>query len=407
MPNSFGTSAYTWPIFSPAMVREHRQRFRLQPIPELNRANGIWISGGRWPSRGYILLSGTDYADLQSRVGLYGTDYHLDLEETQTGRTITLRNLCIVQARCVTSGVAGDGAALYLVELTDRRGLLWNPWFQQPTASYYNVPAPAYPGEYYYGSLNNYAVWSWADMIRDLWEQQQTPLGEFPGLPINPEGPPEGFIHPGVSSWMALNRILELLGCTIAVNLASASPYTIASYSAADASFASLTTANAVRLEDDWQYIDVGAARVPKNVVVHFHRRNQYYGTEETLTLTSYQWQTRPLYTVSVDASAQYAGGVGTHFLWDDFQVRYDTDGNPVTDDAVKAKVIARERAGQYYAAITRNTSGFMHKVYAGLVPFVTGSQVDGVCFRRNAEQPGGWRTEIVRGMDPPWEWMK
>lgn len=406
MPNSFGIAPHTYPLYPSAGLNDLRTRFRLEPIAALERANGIWIPGGKWPARGWILLSGTDYADLRSQLGLYSINYDLNLEDVETKQQITLQNLCIVQARCVTSGVPGDGNALYLIELTDCRGMLWNPWFQVPTASYYNVPAPAYPGRFYDGSLEAGAEWNWAAMLRDLWEQMETHLGDWPGLPVSPPWPPRNYIFPGVSGWLALNRLLSHLGCTVAVDLTIDQCYTIASYEQTDATFTELATKHAGKLEDDWQYIDAGAARIPGNVIVHFHRRNKYYGTEETLTLNSNQWEMRSFYTVEIAAPADYPDATGTHFLWDDFPVQYDRDGNPEAVDVATAEAIAQERVDQYYATITRAGFGYMRRVYTGLLPFVTGPQVDGVCYRQNGQQAGGWRTEIVRGMNPPWEWM-
>lgn len=406
MPNSFGNLDRTWPLKDSADLPRLRDWYDLDPIPELRYANSIYVSGGKWPARGWILLSLKDYAELHEELGLWANDYYLNLEDTYTGAAVTLRWLAIVQARCVSSGMEDDENAVYLIELTDRRGLLWNPWYQTPTASYYNVPAPAYPGRYYDGSLKAYAHWSWNTLVGDLWDQMQTQLGTYPGLPLAAPSLPENWNFPGVSAWLALNRVLTFLGCTVTANLLydatgeTVTAYQIANYSQTDVLFDALTEANRGLLEDDMQYIDVGAARVPGTVIVHFHRRNQYYGTEETLRLDSWQWQMRGFWTHAVAAPAIYANASGVHFLWSDFEVRYDADGNPLAADVVTATAVAEEQAADYYNSITRGTQGYMRRVYTGLVPFTTGPSVDGVCFRQDSRNRGGWRTEIVRGID-------
>jgi len=305
-------------------------------------------------------------------------------------------------------GVANDANAIYLVELTDARGLYSNQWFKYPTNSYYNMPAVAYPnGTFYTGSRNGGSDWTWSTLIGNLWGQM-TKLGTYPGLPSTPTGTPENFILPGVSAWDALNDILDLLGFAIAVNPVSATPYTIVSLGATDATFTAAQTKYKGRLEDDLAWIDVGSGRVPGSVTVYFHRRNSFYGTEETVTSDASQWTTTPLYSVTINAPSTFTGAVGKHFIWDDFTVRYDIDGNPVAADTTTAATIAAERVQQYYNLIYYGTLGFMAQSYAGIVPFVTGSQCTGVSWRQvldfedhlKDDNRLGWRTEIVRGAE-------
>lgn len=429
MANAFSTSATnlatgteTYRLFDPRALRAARIRFLRDTIPELALANSIYIPGDSYPARGWILLTAYDYGQLRdtTRTGLYGTNYALQIDECIPASTgglapLTLQNLVIVQARCVSTGLTGDASAIYLVELTDRRGVLVNPWFQAPTASYYNVRAPAYsnPDQYYDGSLPPGAggvPWTWDQMVGDLWGQMGSMLGAtYPHLPFVPGGTPEGWSFPGVTAWTAMNRILRHLGCSVAVDLRSATaPYTISLDGGDDPVFTALQAASVTsnRLVDDLAYIDAGSGRTPATVKVCFHRRNQYYGTEETIRLDSYQWEMRGLYGVTVAAPAAFAASVGTHYLWDDFTIRYDENGIPLAVDVATATTIAAERAAEYYARIARGTSGYMRQLYTGTIPFVTGGLVDGVAYRqdfRDNHQRHGWLTEIARGMDDPW----
>jgi hypothetical protein len=411
--NSFGTAFLQFPIYDSSLERRNRARFRREALPLLERANSFYIPTGRWPSRGWILMRRTDY----NLINTYSTSLQLQIGDPRSRDNVgVLQNLSIVQAQCVTRGVAADPDAIYLVELCDDQSILDNKWFQCPITSAYNVRVPAYPQTFYPWSLNAGSPWTWSTMLQDMWTQMSAIggggqiLGAWPGLPSAPTGTPEGFWFPGVPIWVAFNDVIEYLGMTVAPDLTKANPYTIVSAGAADAAFAALQAkyggvgSPTYFLEDDLEWIDTGAGRVPATVKVLFRRRNQVYGTEETVRVDSpYQWESAAYYTVSINAPAQFASAVGVHFLWSDFTVEYDMDGNPLAADVATASAIAAERVTQYFARIYRQTAGFMTQTYAGALPFVCGSQVDGVCYYQDYRQgDGGWRTKIVRGAYPP-----
>jgi hypothetical protein len=393
MLNAFGTATSQVALVDPRDARRYRQRFRRDAVRELACANSLYVPLGERPARGWILLPRSDYDSIRG----YGTSYQLNLGIPG----LSFGNLSIVQAQSVTTGLLGDQDAIYLVELTDARGVLANQFFQYPTNSYYNVLSPAYPGRYYASSMSGGITnWTWATMIGDLWNQLTFFLGAFPGLPIVPSGTPTNWNLPGVSAWRALNAMLTHIGLGISCDLTSATPYGIVSLGAADASFDNLTAKYVNRLEDDLDWIDLGSGRVPGNVIVYFRRINQYYGTEETIRRDNLQWATNSVYSVNVSAPAFFVGAVGTHYIQDDFPVRYDIDGNPLAADVATAAAIATERVSQYFDDIYSRTSGSMNRTYTGVLPFYAGSQVDGVCWRQDFQdqQREGWRTQVIRG---------
>jgi hypothetical protein len=413
--NTFGvaysagvTSEKRVPLYDPRKIRESRSRFRRDQIPELAYANSIYIPSGRWPTRGWILLARQDYDNLAAGKGLYGTVFQLQIDEcVPSGNSLTFKNLVVVQAQCVTTGIASDSNAVYLVEITDARGLVWNRWFQKPVVAGYNVRSPAYPDQYYSLTINGGIPWTWNQLCQNLWPSE---LGVYPGLPIVPASTPENWNLFGMSVFQSLCDVLDHLGCTIAVDLTKDSPFTIVSQGASDSVFDALTAQWNGRKEDDQEWIDTGSGRVSGTVTVLFHIRYQYYGTEESIRNDSLQWQTKSVYQVSQAAPAFFTGAVGTHYLCDDFQVRVDIDGNPFVADITTANAIATERIAQYFDRIYSGTQGFLRRVYGGIVPFATGSLVDGVCFRQDFREPfkrQGWLTEAVRGLDPPWPQVK
>ena len=409
--NSFGPYNLQVPLYDPREVWENRARFRRDSIKLLGRANSFYCPAGRWPCRGWILLAREDYDKLDK----YSTELQLNISDTTKADNVdTLKLLSVVQAQCVTRGLASDKNALYLVEVTDGRGILCNEWFQFPTTSSYNIRVPAYPstdrgGTFYTNSMNTgvspTTTWTWSTMLKDLWDQMGTFLGAFPGLPSAPHGTPEGFWFSGVPAWTALCDVLEYLGMTVACDLTKALPYTIVTQDAADAAFTALENKYAPP-EDDLEWIDTGAARVPKTIKVLFRRRNSVYGTEETVTyrndIMAEQWSMESIYTVSVNAPVKFASAVGTHYLWSDFTIRYDDSSNPSDADITWANTIANERVRQYFDRIV----GFMSKTYGGALPFATGSQVEGVCWSHDYSNQDWqvWKTQIVRcGGVQPW----
>ena len=417
-------AAATAPLYDPRFERSSRRRFHRPLIPELELANSLYVSSGLWPARGWILLRRGDY----NNINPYAINLQLQIEDF-SGNSLTFQNLSIVQARCVSRGIAADPNAIYLVELTDLRGLVYNKWFQWPLDQFYNVRAPAYPDDYYTDSLSGgSSTWTWDGMVGNIWGQMFPPLPAYPGLPISPTSPVEGFSYVGVAAWEAVNQILDLLGCAVAVDLTqNTAPYSIVDLSVDDEIFADLQEQFSGNLEDDLEYIDPGAGRVPFSVTVFFQRRNEFYGTEETIRMDNLQWSSTPSYSVKIHGP--FTNATGEHFLWSDFTVRFDIDNNPLASDVTTANAVAAEQVQEYYNRLLGGTQGYMRQSYAGALPFVTGSSCYGVCWhmdfkaqdyareddpvlrmstpqaRPETRQAGrlGWRTEIIRGPYPAW----
>lgn len=410
MPNTFGTKKTRVQLVDPRAIRRARERFRRETIPELEFANSLYVPRGRRAARGWILLTASDYASVRnadlsgsSLQPGYSTSFQLEIDDLNNP-PLTFSKLAIVQACCVTTGLTGDPNAIYLVELTDQRGVLENRWFSFPTVSYYNVLAPAYPASYYAASLiGGVTPWTWDEMIEDLWNQMGAFLGAYPLKPPTPAGTPTNWNLNGVNAWAALNAILAHLGMAVSCDLANAAlstPYGLVGRGGADATFATLLTTWAANLEDDLAWIDAGSGRVPGVVIVYFRRVNQFYGTEETVRSDALQWATNATYSVPVNAPTAFLGASGTASLWDDFPVRYDVNGNQLAADVTTAAAIASERVTQFFQDIYDGTLGYMDQTYTGALPFYAGSQVDGVCWRQDyqANARTGWVTQIKRG---------
>lgn len=406
--NTFGSTGTQFALCDPLEPTLNRTRFRRGDIPLLHKVNHFYCPSGKLPFKGWLLLPRYEY----DQISPYSTSLQLKIgDTTRSDNVSTIKHLSIVQARCVTRGLESDRNALYLIEITDRRGVLHNQWFQFPTNpnTMYNIRAPAYPqtdrgGTFYTNSMNGGTTWTWQTMIQDLWTQMSALLGIWPGFPqgFAPDGTPEGYYFPGVPAWPALCNVLDHLGLKIACNLTSDVPYTLVVENAEDSSLTSLQSQYQGSLEDDLEWQDVGAGRLPGTVKVMFRRRNDVYGSEETVRRDSFQWVTDSVYSVTINAPGDFSTAPGTHHIWSDFTVRYDHNGVIYPADATFAATLARQRVDQYFAH-TR-PDAFMTKTYAGALPFTTGSKVEGVCWYRNRQDSySGWRTQIVYGPDPPW----
>ncbi len=220
--------AESFRLCDPREVRLNRARFRRDAVPLLSRANSFYCPAGRWPSCGWVLLPRNEYVKLNA----YSTTLELKLgDPTKPDNVDTLSKLAVVQAQCVTRGIASDVNALYLIELTDARGILHNRWFQAPITSAYNIRSPAYPQTFHPSSMNGGTTWTWTTMLQDMWTQMNTIgggiLGTWPGLPSVPSGTPEGFWFVGVPIWYAFNDVVEHLGLSLVCNLTASAPFTI------------------------------------------------------------------------------------------------------------------------------------------------------------------------------------
>lgn len=387
MPQTFGG----YPLYGADMVLENRRHFRRAFLPQVVRANCLYVPAGRWPAQGWLLMRRADFLNLNTAAA-----QSLVVNDGVHGN-VTFNGLYVVQARSVTEGVPDDKDAVLLVQVTDSRGLYFNPWYQLGTTSQYNVIAPAYPNEYYELTMDGAAAFKWTRMVRDLWLQMPL-LGSYPGLPVSPNSTPENWSFPGLPVWLALNEVLDQLGCVVSANLSAASQYGIIAAGSADATFTAFENANVA--EDEYPFIDSGAGRAPGTLVVYFHRRNRYYGTEETVARTTGQWQTSELYSVSVTATAagfpSFNSNPGVGFLWSDYTVEFDENNSPIASSLAGAVTIAVDQAASYYALIQRGTSGMMDRTYTGAQALGTSGQIDGVRWYQHGNM--GWRMQVIRG---------
>lgn len=356
---------------------------------DLSRVNTLLNPLGKTPCRGWFLLLSThlDSIDLN---GLHSVTYNDD----RWGE-VKARNLVIAREPVKVHYTMNTGESLscFLVEVTDRRGQLSNPIFQQAVNKLYNVREPGYGASYYTATTNGGTAWTWAELIQDLWEAMPL-LGTFPGLPVTPAGTPEGWIFQGVSAWESLCMILEHAGCAVACDLTlETDQYSIVEVGTADATIDSLIAeleADHRKLHDA-EFKTVARGRIPYGVRVFFHTIR---GDSATVP-----WLVNSVYTVDIVGPDSATAEPGLyHPVWSDTPAIYDASST-LTNAAALA-TIAQEQADEYFANIRGAGGTRLHRIYDGAADIHPTGTIKGVSWKQNPlplAEEGGIVTEIIR----------
>lgn len=300
----------------------------------LRRANSFTCPLGAEPGRGRLLM-------------LRGDLLALDLEDTHDlvfddGRSrVTLRNLVIVRAAAALPSSRDNQQGAVWVDVADRRHLA----ARTAIDAAYNLrsqPGEDETGPIWYAStlddsVNPSVLWSWEDMVNDIWDTVGM-LGDYPGLPFAPDGDPEGFNFYGASAYNALNSVLGQLSCALKYDPIE-DVFSVVQIGDTDAvADAALSDYDAARLWDDYD-IESAIGRIPEKVVVHFRKHLWIPDTDGG----------SPWHTVEVEDADPLPGvEAGTRaLLYDGLPASYDADGVLVNE----ADIIARadERAADYF----------------------------------------------------------
>src|SRR5437868_2302810 len=113
--NTFGSvssgGADVFDLFDPRLIRSARAARLRNDIPELRYANSLYISNGMFPARAWFLMRRGDFV----RIDPYSTTLQLNITDLGANPAgLTFKNLTVVQARCVSRGIAADPNSLYL-----------------------------------------------------------------------------------------------------------------------------------------------------------------------------------------------------------------------------------------------------------------------------------------------------
>ncbi len=369
----------SFPLLAPEIERENAAR-NGSPLTPWGAANSYRNRLGGASGRGWILL-------LRSDLDSLGIDTKADLvfSGDQNKATLTLRSLHIVKAGVICPGQRGDGDGACWAEIADRRRLLR----AIPIDKAYNLrDAPGSAG-YYSATKNAGSAWTWTQLVEDVWGivgTGATKLGAYPGLPFAPDGTPEGFnFYGGASALMALDAVLERLGCALKLDLI-ADAFSIVRIQSADA-----TATAALALRDGERIWDAEPqfptrGKLPQYVRVLFSKQR------DTTDTTGGS----PFYVVDVaDASGTPAAvEAGTYaVIKDDMPALYAAG---VLSNGAALATRAAERSADWYR-IAKQTR--VSRTYTGLwsdVGLRPGAQLQAEVFEERGDDPLGFRTSIL-----------
>lgn len=395
------------PLYSPKVEAANLRRLKKPIPPEFWKANSIHLPLGRESGRGWLLMRRGDLDEIV--LNELHTLVFEDVEENGLRPQSRLYVDSLVIAReplCLTpSHIAGDPEAIYLVEVADSRHLARMVTLR----AYYNLRARPYTtgaDKYQLESLNpdTNDAWTWDEMVGDIWDTMSDKLGEYEGLPFEPDGTPENWNFTGLSAWDALCDVLDRLGCAVAPVLAL-NESTGIGYSIVQVGAPNLVIEEVLDQADaknrkihDGEYLPVVRGKIPFGCRVFFNRMEKHRGMERTSTNDEFNWLTDSIISIFVDGpdDVTAAAQPGTYTpIWDDLPAIIH---NGTLENQSDLQTRAQERTDDFFRMIQDGGSRF-HRIYTGLVDVAPCSILKAVSFRQDFihDPEGALVTEVVR----------
>lgn len=356
------------------------------PSPWFGEVNSFECPLGPGPGRGLLLMTWEGLARLDREAS-----HDLVMAGEVRGRVtrVVLKNLVVGNAFVATCGARDDSAGTFFVEVMDRRCVAAAG---PPLNASYNVRDAAGTG-YLNASKNGGSAWTWATMTQAIWDAN-TFLGAWPGLPFTPEGTPEGFVFWGMSSYSALNAVLDRIGCALRLD-PEADAYSIVRISTddEDAERALRALDGGLRIWDAYP-VEPVRPRVPEKVRIHFP---EIHAADDGTGASGYHTLDRTDPTTGGPLPGTQAGTYAPP-IFDDLSAVYDSSDTLTNAAALGTR--ADERAADYFRRLreerlSRRFSG----LYAGhLLP---GKRLKGVAWM---DRGAGVLTDAYRvpGYGPP-----
>jgi hypothetical protein len=364
--------------------------------------NAFTCALGIAPGEGWVLLTRRSLRTISPDLtfsDLCDLEFQAGVIEGPAPAPVTLRNLVVLGADCVTPGVRSQDEAAYLVRLADRRHLVG----RKVVDVGYNVRHHFHSGPAGTTQVPADLHWNWQDAAQDLYQQV---IGAWPGLPAGttiPAVPPQDLEFWQTPALQAVGFLLERLGCELQYD-PTADSFGIVRPGADDAGFTA-----ALARWDRWRHWDAEPmfsvrGSVPEKVRVLFRRRGHIRGDGSP-------W-------LAVDQADPGVGPTtsgyepGTFALvTDDLVAEYDAHGTLVNNLELQAR--AAERAVDFYRQVWSVTqrSRLVYPfalVDAGLMP---GPQVRSIRWADTAtglDPARGMVTEVTRmGIVPRPAWPR
>jgi hypothetical protein len=213
-------------VLDPRPLIEAAQRLNSQ-TDFIGLANSITCPVGIHPGSAYFLVprtvvdgGGTNGSvNRNNVVNITWTHQQSDDFDPNNASVTTWKNYVVIEAHCV--GLDGDSQAAYMLELRDKRHLM----FAGTANKLYNVSDGVNDdGEKTYlketlkpGGFPLYP-WTWQEILENLWSELPFNAGACPTLPWSPSMTPDTIRFVGVSAWEAIGDLLAVLQSVIVLN---------------------------------------------------------------------------------------------------------------------------------------------------------------------------------------------
>lgn len=321
-------------------------------------ANSIHVAIGFEPGVAYLVVPRTtmDALDVNNLHAITWT-----MNRAGTSHTNTYSYWTICDAKAV--GIDGDSKSAYLLTLRDFRCLMKK---SKVINKAYNVSTPDAYGitvssrTWLEDTLNSGALWTWQEMLADVWGDLPAVAGSVPTLPWTPDHKPDSWRFHGISAWEAVKMIFD--ACQSSIKPVPG----LTSFAAVDLATvqADVYSGLSLRLLRDERPKDPEQCVFPAKVTITFPKRAQTIEAVE-------HYAEEPVY-----AADQIATGISGAFTGTDRAVRYDLIGEVEDDgtirnesdlDTAAANIAARIAARMSAAAqLYKVHSGVCHEVVLG-----------------------------------------
>lgn len=352
-----------------------------------DKANSYTCPRGPHPGRAFVLMHKPDVDGIRGN----GINEAYPLEFFAGNKAAKFPKMYWHLGHNVSGGHTSDKDRVYMCELVDKREILR----MCGCTKQYNLRVPAPPDNpgstvlsFHAESLNGgVAVWTWQQVIADLWALLPNIAGATPTLPVTPVGSPIDLqFFEGVLD--AIEEIANKVQCTLAYD-PIADTFSLVKLGATQNGLAAIVNGYTNLYLDDADPISGAVTRAPETIRVCFHRVDKHYGTERTTPRLN-NWLTGSVWVEPVATGTPGAVVNTSITLWDDLPAVADFSGTVTNTADLTA------RANQVAAAWLVN-AGQSHgrRLYQGICPeFRPGSELESVCWRNFSD---GFCTEILK----------
>lgn len=344
------------------------------PADFWGQANSVHIAIGFEPGVAYLVVPRT------TMDGLAVNDLHTitwTMNRAGTSTTNTYNYWTICDARAV--GIDGDSKSAYLLTLKDircqmKKAKVINKAYNVSTPDAYGIVVSS--RHWLEDTLNSGALWTWQEMLADVWGDLPATAGSVPTLPWTPGHSPDSWRFHGVSAWEAVKMIFD--ACQSSIKPVAA----LDSFAAVDlgAAQSDVFSGLTLRLLQDEGPKDAEACVFPANVTITFPTRAQTIDAIE-------HYAEKPVYAADPIATGISGAVTGTERA-----VRYDLIGD-VEDDGTITNEAALDTAAANIAAriaLRMGVASDLYKMHSGVChEVVLGTNVNEILVRDYGDDQG------------------